>query len=196
MQTSSLNNTNGCPTFEGTLQNEQKPPDPLLHYKILTFSCTGYRVESCVIFFTSGCDKAVGLFPRFHRMSGLFCTKMKQVASCGTVGEANSISMALRAQGIEAHVIEQATSNMGIPGIPVSGTVMVSNSDAIRAQLIIQREFPNQRNAGIKLCIGCLEQYSNQETKIKKIGLLFLLWIAFQSSFFFRSFCPVCRRFF
>jgi hypothetical protein len=121
---------------------------------------------------------------------------MKQVASCGTVGEARSISSALKAEGIEAHVLEEATSNMGIPGIPVSGTVMVSSSDAIRAQLIIQREFPSQRDANIKLCIGCLDRQSNQEMKIKKIGLLFYLWIAFNSAFFFRSFCPVCRHFF
>ena len=121
---------------------------------------------------------------------------MKQVASCGTVGEARSISSTLKAEGIEAHVLEEATSNIGIPGIPVSGTVMVSSSDAIRAQLIIQREFPSQRDADIKLCNDCLDRQSNQEIKIKKMGTLFSLWIAFKSAFFFRSFCPVCRRFF
>ena len=92
---------------------------------------------------------------------------MKQVASCGTVGEARSISSTLKAEGIEAHVLEEATSNIGIPGIPVSGTVMVSSSDAIRAQLIIQREFPSPRDADIKLCNDCLDRQSNQEIKIK-----------------------------
>lgn len=117
---------------------------------------------------------------------------MKLVATCSSVGEADTISRALNAAGINAHVLETATSNIGVPGIPVSGNVMVSDSDAIEAQAIIQRDFPNQRNADIKLCSACLEQ----KEPIKKIGALFFFWVAIQAAFFFRSFCPRCRRFF
>lgn len=117
---------------------------------------------------------------------------MKIVATCSSVGEASSIASSLRSAGIDAHVLEEATANIGVPGIPVSGTVMVPDSDVVEAQRIIQRDFPNQRNSGIRLCDDCMDKTS----EFKRIRTIFLIWIAFQAAFFFKSFCPRCRRFY
>jgi hypothetical protein len=117
---------------------------------------------------------------------------MKIVATCSSVGEARSIASSLKSIGITAHVLEEATSNIGVPGIPVSGTVMVPDSDVLEAQRIIQRNFPSQRGSGIKICDSCIDKKS----ELKRIGTIFSIWIALQEAFFFRSFCPRCRRFY
>ena len=73
---------------------------------------------------------------------------------------------------------------------------MVPDSDVTKAQAIIQRDCPSQRGSGIKICSACMAQRSDLPVQIKRIGALFSIWIALQEAFFFRSFCPQCRRFF
>ena len=121
---------------------------------------------------------------------------MRLVATCHSSSEAQTIESRLRLDGIDSHVLEASSSNMKVPGLPVTTNVMVGESDVKKAQIIIQREFPTQRNAGVKLCTRCSDRKPGEGSEQRKVGRAYSLWIAFQAAFLFKSYCPNCRGFY
>ena len=123
-----------------------------------------------------------------------FSLEMKLVATCSDIHEAQTIASRLKSDGMHPHVLEVASANIRIPGIPVTANVMVPNHQAMKAQILIQKEFPSQRSAGIRLCERCIDLDVNGDRLIQNITVLRGLWISFMGAFFFKSYCPNCRR--
>ena len=121
---------------------------------------------------------------------------MKLVATCNSKSDAESIADRLRESGIEAHYLEKASANVRIAGIPNTGNVIVAEEDVVRAQALIQREFPSQRSAGPKLCARCEAKGLPLDLDEGSIGRMDALWIAFRAAFFFKNYCPCCRGFY
>jgi len=120
---------------------------------------------------------------------------MKLVATCPHIHEAQSIANRLKNAGIDTHILEEATAGMRVPRIPVTVNVMVvQDHQAAKAQMLIQSAFPNHRSAGIQLCERCSNQTIHMNAEIKRMSVMSELWIRFMAAFFFKSYCPNCRR--
>lgn len=121
---------------------------------------------------------------------------MNLIAAFDARSEAVILVEKLDSIGVRGHLLEQASANVRVSGIPVSYNIMVSDEDFNKAQNLVQDEFPAQRSPAIRLCKQCRVYSASSETfdlKLRGFGKLMLFM---RISLTCKSYCSNCRNFY